>query len=291
VEDSLLATLVLPAALAMIMAGLGLSLTAADFRRVLIFPRGVAIGLLNLAVIAPALAFLVAELFRLPPELAVGLVLLGASPGGAMANLLTQLAKGDTALSVTMTAISSCAAVLTVPIYLGLAVEWFGAGDIGQVRMGGVMLRVLLITLVPIAVGMAVRQRWPERVEPALGGVKNASLGIFGLVIVGAVVSQHEMVMDNATAVAGAAFALNVTAMAVSFVVSKLGRLDDRQATAIALELGVHNASLAIAVGASLVAALTVPAAVYSAFMFGTGISFAYVMYRRNAPLAAAAPT
>jgi bile acid:Na+ symporter, BASS family len=282
VEDSLLATLVLPAVLAVIMAGLGLSLTVADFKRVVVMPRGIAIGLVNLALVAPLLAFAVAELFSLPPALAVGLVLLGASPGGTMANLLTHLAKGDTALSVTMTAISSCAAVVTVPLYLGLAVSWFDLGEVGQIDMGGVVVRVFLVTIVPISLGMAVRARWPERVEASYETVRKLSLGLFAGVVIGAVVSQHELVIDNATAVAGAAFALNVAAMTVSFVVSKVGRLDDRQATAIALELGVHNASLAIAVGASLVAALTIPAAVYSAFMFVTGIGFAHLMYRRN---------
>ena len=281
-EDSLLATLVLPAALAVIMAGLGLSLSAADFKRVLVYPRGIAIGLVNLAFVAPLLAFGVAELFSLPPALAVGLVLLGASPGGTMANLLTHLARGDTALSVSMTAISSVAAVVTVPLYLGLAVSWFDAGDVGDIQMSGVVLRVFLITVVPISIGMAVRRRWPAWVESVYDDVRRLSLGLFALVVIGAVVAEHEVVIDNVTAVAGAAFALNVMAMSISFVVSKLARLDDRQATAIALELGVHNASLAIAVGASLVAALTIPAAVYSAFMFVTGVGFARIMFRRN---------
>jgi BASS family bile acid:Na+ symporter len=268
--------------LAVIMASLGLSLTLADFRRVLVFPRGVAIGLTNLVLVAPLLAFTMAELFGLPAELAVGLVLLGASPGGTMANLLTHLARGDTALSVTMTAISSFAAVITVPLYLGLAASWFGAGEIGDVAMTGVVIRVFLITIVPISIGMAVRARWPERVEAAYDDVRKLSLGLFALVVIGAVVAEHELVIDNAAEVAGAAFALNVAAMTISFAVAKLARLDDRQATAIALELGVHNASLAIAVGASLVAALTIPAAVYSTFMFVTGVGFAHVMYRRN---------
>jgi BASS family bile acid:Na+ symporter len=285
-----MATVVLPAALAVIMASLGLSLTVADFKRVFVFPRGVAIGLVNLALIAPALAFLVAELFALPPELAVGLVLLGASPGGTMANLLTHLARGDTALSVTMTAISSVAAVVTVPLYLTLATNWFDAGDIGDIHMGGVVARVFLITVVPITFGMAVRHRWPERVAAAYDDIRKLALGLFVLVVIGAIIAEHETVIDHATAVAGAAFTLNVSAMTISFVVSKVARLDDRQATAIALELGVHNASLAIAVGASLVAALTIPAAVYSAFMFVTGISFAHVMYRRNRAATPASP-
>jgi bile acid:Na+ symporter, BASS family len=279
-----MATVVLPAALAVIMASLGLSLTLGDFRRVLVFPRGVAIGLTNLVLIAPLLAFAVAELFSLPPELAVGLVLLGASPGGTMANLLTHLARGDTALSVTMTAISSVAAVVTVPLYLGLAASYFDAGNVGDIAMAPVVARVFLITVVPISIGMAVRQRWPEWVEGAYDTIRKLSLGLFALVVIGAIVAEHQVVIDHAAEVAGAAFALNLLAMTISFSVAKLARLDDRQATAIALELGVHNASLAIAVGASLVAALTIPAAVYSAFMFITGVTFAHIMYRRNGP-------
>jgi bile acid:Na+ symporter, BASS family len=117
-EDSLFATLLLPVALAVIMTSLGMSLTVDDFRRVVVYPRGVSIGLANLVLISPLLAFAVAEAYSLEPALAVGLVLLGASPGGTMANLLTHLARGDTALSITMTAISSVAAVVTVPLSL-----------------------------------------------------------------------------------------------------------------------------------------------------------------------------
>ena len=118
VDQSVMTTVVLPIALAVIMGSLGLSLTPADFKRVFVLPKGVSIGLVNLLAISPLLAFGVAELYSLSPELAVGLVLLGASPGGTMANLLTHLARGDVALSVTMTAVSSVAAVLTVPLYL-----------------------------------------------------------------------------------------------------------------------------------------------------------------------------
>jgi bile acid:Na+ symporter, BASS family len=163
VEDTSVFTAVaLPVALAVIMVSLGLELTRADFRRIFVFPRGVAIGLLNLCLIAPLLAFGVAELFDLVPTLAIGLVLLGASPGGTLANLLTHLAKGDTALSVTMTAISSLGALITVPLYLGLAAEHFSGSDIGDISMVGVVIRVFVITIIPLSIGMYLRERYPE---------------------------------------------------------------------------------------------------------------------------------
>jgi BASS family bile acid:Na+ symporter len=282
-DSPALTSIVLPAAIAVIMCSLGMTLTLADFRRVLVAPRGVMIGMVNLAVISPVLALTTAELFGLSPELAVGLVLLGASPGGMMANMLTHLARGDTALSITMTAISSVGAIITVPLFLALSASYFGAGEVGDANMLGVVVRVFAITIVPVALGMELRRRYREGVEAAYPRVRNISLTLFGLVILGAIVSEHDTVAENAAAVGAAAVALNVAAMSISFVISKLARLGDRQATAISLELGIHNAALAIAVGASLTATLTIPAAVYASFMLFTGGAFAWAMSRRNA--------
>jgi bile acid:Na+ symporter, BASS family len=281
-DSPLLVSVLLPAAIAVIMWSLGMELTREDFRRVLTAPRGVAIGMLNLALISPLLALTMAELFELPPELAVGLVLLGASPGGMMANMLTHLARGDTALSVTMTAISSVGAMVTVPLFLGFASEHFDATEVGDVGMLGIVLRVFAITIVPVTIGMELRRRRPEWVAAALPRVKRISLSLFAVVVVGAIVSEHDTVIENLAEVAGAALALNLVAMALSFTISKLARLDDRQATAIALELGIHNSALAIAVGASLLDDLAIPAAVYSSFMLFTGGAFAWFMSRRN---------
>jgi BASS family bile acid:Na+ symporter len=290
VDSPVLTSIVLPAGIAVIMFSLGLTLTSADFRRVLVAPRGIGIGMLNLALISPLLAFAIATLFSLPPELAVGLVLLGASPGGMMANMLTHLSRGDTALSVTMTAISSLGAIVTVPLFLTLSRNHFGADALGDVSMLGVVARVFAITIVPVAIGMELRRRNPARVAAAYPRVRAIALGVFGLVVAGAIVSEHDTVAENVAAVAGAALALNLTAMALSFTISKLARLDDRQATAISLELGIHNSALAIAVAAPLAADVSIPAAVYASFMLGTGGAFAWAMSRRNASLEASAP-
>lgn len=282
-DSPVLTSVVLPAAIAVIMCSLGMTLTPADFRRVFVAPRGVAIGMLNLALISPLLALANAELFGLSPELAVGLVLLGASPGGMMANMLTHLSRGDTALSITMTAISSVGAIVTVPLFLALSASHFGAGDVGDANMLGVVVRVFAITVVPVGIGMALRRRYPRRIVALYPRFRDASLVLFALVVLGAIASEHDTVAENAAEVGAAALTLNVAAMSVSFAISKLARLDDRQATAISLELGIHNAALAIAVGATLAAALTIPAAVYASFMLFTGGGFAWAMSRRNA--------
>jgi bile acid:Na+ symporter, BASS family len=283
VEGSVATQVLLPCCLAVIMGVLGLSLTPADFRRVLVVPRGIAIGLANLLVVSPLLAFGAAELFGLAPEFAVGLVLLGASPGGTMANLLTHLARGEVALSVTMTAVSSVAALVTVPLYLGLAIDRFGAGLDADVEMPAIVARVFLITIVPLAIGMYVRHRNPDWVERVYDRARKLSLALFLAVVVAAVASEAEEALEHFEEVAVAALALNVAAMGISFAVAQLAGLGDRQATAIAMELGVHNATLAITVAATIDTSIAIPAAVYSMFMFITAGGLARVMSRRIA--------
>jgi BASS family bile acid:Na+ symporter len=201
-----------------------------------------------------------------------------------MANLLTHLARGDLALSVTMTAVSSVASVLTVPLYLTVAADHFGADDVAsKISMGGVVIKVFLITIVPLATGMYLRRRDPEWADRVQDRVKKVALVMFLLIVVGAVASEFGTITDNFTKVAAAALTLNVLAMTVSYSAAKVARLDDRQSTAISMELGIHNSTLAITVATAVSTDLAIPAAVYSAFMFITAGLFARLMFRRNA--------
>lgn len=274
----------LPLALAVIMVSLGMSLTVGDFTRVLTAPRGVAIGLANLLVLSPLLAAGASELYGLGALFSVGLVLMGAAPGGVMANLLTHVARGETALSVTMTAVSSVAAVVTVPFWLSTSIDWFDAPVGDDVSMLGTVARVFLITLIPLAAGMAFRARNAERAIALEPRVKRVSLAVFVLVVIGAVASEWDRVTDSFGTVAPAALTLNVAAMTLSFLISRAARLPDRSATAISMELGLHNSTLTIAVATTIDTRLAIPAAVYSAFMFLTAVPFALLMGRRNGP-------
>ncbi len=274
--------IVLPAGLALIMASLGMTLRIADFTRIASRPRGILLGLANLIVLSPVLAFGIAALYGLDPLFAVGLVLLGASPGGTLANLLTHLARGDTALSVSMTALSSLLAVITVPLYLTLAVSVFDAPVGSDVSVIGVVLPVFAITIVPLLTGMTIRARapaWTERYRPL---VSRVALGCFVLIVIGAVVSEFDAVSAHADELILATLTLNVLAMTISYGMSRVAKLTRTQATAVALELGVHNSALAIAIGSLLIEELTIPAAVYSVCMLITGGLFARFMARRN---------
>jgi BASS family bile acid:Na+ symporter len=287
-EGSVFIQVLLPLGLAVIMGALGLTLTRADFRRVLVQPRGVLIGLVNLFFISPLLAFAAAELFGLDPVLAVGLVILGASPGGVLANLMTHLARGETALSVTMTALSSVAAVATVPVYLTLAVHHFDA-DVGtHVSMLSTVGRVFAITIIPLSIGMTYRARRPDHAASLEPRLKRAALIAFVGIVAAAVITEWDKLTESFTVVAPAALTLNLAAMSISFTVAHLARLPDRQSTAIAMELGLHNSTITIAVATSITTELAIPAAVYSVFMWLTAGAFAYVMARRNPALAPA---
>lgn len=291
-DPGLAVQIALPLALATIMGALGLSLTPADFKRVFVVPRGVAIGMVNLLVISPFLGFFVATLYDLEPDLAVGLVIMAAAPGGTMAALLTHLARGETALSVTMTALSSVLALVTVPFYLGLSISHFDSGVGDDVNMVRVVASVFAITIIPLTAGMYFRARhtrWVVEHEPR---IKKVTLIVFVLVVIGAIVSEFEVITEHFADLALATLTLNVLAMSVAYGVSRVARLNGRQTTAISLELGLHNSTLAIAVATSIATILATPAAVYSMFMFFTAGAFARLMYKRNAPGAqAAAPT
>lgn len=283
-EPSQAITLLLPLALFIVMSSLGLALTPGDFKRVAVQPKGAVIGLFNLLLLSPLLAFLLAKLFGLTAALAVGMVLLGASPGGTTANMMTHLARGDTALSVTMTALSSLAAVITTPLFLGLASAHFAAQDAAlQLDMGPIVVKILLITLVPLSIGMLVRAFAPAfalRIEPT---AKKIATGFFVLVVVAVLVSEQDEIGGNLAVVGPAVLALNVLAMTISYQIAKAAKLNSKQSTAIAMELGVHNTTLAMAVGAMVAPALVVPAAVYGVFMFITAGVFAKIMHSRNA--------
>lgn len=283
-SHTLFTAVLLPMALVIIMTSLGIALTVADFRRVLVYPRGVAIGLGNLLLISPALAFTAAWLFKLPPELAVGVVLLGAAPGGTMANMLTHLARGDTALAVTMTAISSALCVVTMPLFLALGMDLFMQGEHAMPKpaLGPIVVKILMMTLVPLCAGMAVRAYLPRHAAMLERPLKKLAIGFFVLVVMAAIYSERNNILGYITAVGLAVVCLNVAAMAIGYACAQLGRLDRRQSTAVAIELGVHNTTLSMAVGGLISVTMAVPGAVYGTFMFVTAGLFAWAMARRN---------
>ncbi|MFH6597833.1 bile acid:sodium symporter family protein [Ectopseudomonas khazarica] len=273
-----LLTLFLPAALGIIMLGLGLSLSLADFARVAKFPQPVLIGLACQLLLLPLACFFLAKLFGLAPALAVGLMLLAASPGGTTANLYSHLAHGDVALNITLTAVNSVVAILTMPLIVNLSLAHFMSADQAIPLQFAKVVQVFAIVLGPVAIGMWLRSRFPHFAERMQKPVKIVSALFLLLIILLAVAKDWRTFVEYAPAVGGAALAFNLLSMAVGYCVPRLLKLDLRQAIAIAMEIGIHNGTLAIALALSPALlnnpTMAIPAAIYSLIMFVTAALF-----------------
>ncbi|RFU22706.1 bile acid:sodium symporter family protein [Geodermatophilus marinus] len=290
---SALTDLALPAALALVMLGLGLSLTVGDFVRVGRHPRAVTIALGLQLVVLPAVCFGLVLAFGLPPLLAVGMLLLAASPGGTTANLFSHLFRGDVALNVTLTAVNSLIAVVTLPVVTNLAIAWFdppGAGNLGL--QFGKTVQVFAVVLVPVAVGMLVRNRATAFADRMDTPVRIGSAAVLALVIVGTVVAERENVGEYMADVGLPALLFCLISLTAGFLVPRAFGVVRRQAVASAFEIGVHNGTLAIAVAISVLGSvqLAVPAAVYSVLMFPAATVFGWAITRAGREREAAVP-
>lgn len=275
-----LLTLFLPIALGIIMLGLGLSLTLADFARVAKFPKPVLIGLGCQLVLLPIVCFFLAKAFGLAPALAVGLMLLAASPGGTTANLYSHLAHGDVALNITLTAVNSVVAVLTMPLIVNLSLAYFMEGDQALPLQFTKVVQVFIIVLGPVAIGLWIRSRFPGFALRMEKPVKIISALFLLVIIILAVVKDWQTFVDYAPLVGGAALAFNLISLAVGYWVPRLCKLSLRQSIAIGMEIGIHNGTLAIALALSPMllnnATMSIPAAIYSIIMFFTAAAFGW---------------
>lgn len=280
-ESSFLTAVFLPLALFAVMLGMGLGLSIDDFTRVLVYPKAVVVGLLAQLVMLPILGFALASIFPLTPELAVGVMILAACPGGPTSNLITYLARGNVALSITLTAISSLVTVFTIPLVVNLAMEAFlGEATTLSLPMGETVIQIAAITLIPVAIGMALHHYRPTFAAQVERGVKWLSLGLLGLIIAGLLVQQRASVVGFFAQVGLVTLVLNLAAMALGYLVALVAKLDRPSATAITVEVGIQNGTLAIAIASAPTLLnqpnLAIPAAIYSLLMFATGGAFAW---------------
>jgi BASS family bile acid:Na+ symporter len=271
----------LPLGLAFIMFSLGLRLSTDDFRRVLSHPAPVALGLLAQIVLLPLTALAIARVFDLEPALAVGLMILAACPGGVSAAMITHLARGDTCLSITLTALTSLLSFLTVPLIVGLSLAHF-LDQSGHVAypVGQGVVGLFLITLLPVAVGVYVNRsgRISARMRHAIG---TAATSVFALIVIATFVTEWASITRHFAAIGGAILLLNVLTMATGAAIGAAGRLPADGRVALAVECGIQNSALGITVAVSLLAqpALAVPSVIYAFLMNGTAL--ALILARR----------
>jgi bile acid:Na+ symporter, BASS family len=274
-QASFLTAVLLPIGLAIVMLGMGLTLLPEDFQRVTRYPKAVAVGLVAQLLFLPVIGFIIASVVPMQPEIAVGLIILAICPGGPSSNLITYLAKGDVALSVTLTALSSAITVFTIPILGNLTLRYFIGQDAAiALPIAQTMVQIFLITLVPVALGMWIRQKFPDLARSLEKVTNRLAIAILVIIIAALIVREWDSLPTFIAQVGIGVVLLNVISVLMGFWFGKLFKLKFAQRICIAIEVGIQNGTLALAITAGLLnnPDMAVPAAIYSLFMYVTGI-------------------
>ena len=273
-------------AVGIIMLGLGLSLRVADFARVLTYPRAVLVGLICQILLLPLVAIGIAHSFDLEPNLAIGLMLLAASPGGITANLYSHLANGDLALNITLTAINSVLAIVTLPLIVNLSMLHFMDSDSAVPLQFGKVFQVFLIVLGPVVVGMWLYARYTVLAERLRKPVKLLSVLFLATVIGLAMFKARGEIGSYLRQVGSACLIFSVLSLVIGYSLPRFLRLGRRQSIAIGMEVGIHNTTLSIAIAMSPMMlgnpTMAIPAAVYGVMMHFPAASFAWLISRRQ---------
>lgn len=289
-EESVLTSVVLPLSLFIIMLGMGLSLVVDDFRRVVVYPKAVAVGLTNQLVILPLVGLGLAVAFGLSAEMAVGLMIIAACPGGVTSNLITHVSRGDTALSITLTAISGFVTVVTIPLIIMFSLGFFmGEATTVQLPLAQTIGQIVGITVLPVSLGMLLRWRKPALADRLERPARVGSVVVFVVLLVGIIAANIEVLRNHFAELAAVTIGLNVAMMLIGFWSSKLLKLELPQALAISIESGMQNGTLAIVIATSILmqGQMAVPGGIYSLVMFGTGGAMMAYFGRKGAGLAA----
>lgn len=283
-QQSAITDSLLPIALGIIMLGLGLSLTLADFKRVLVYPRAILVGLITQTLLLPLICFGLASTTGLTPELAVGLMLLAASPGGATANLYSHLAKGDVALNITLTAVNSLLSLITLPLLVNFSLMHFlGEGQYIPPQFKKIV-EVASIILIPVTLGMFIRSRSQSFAEKMNKPVRIASVVILAGLIVAALLKDRNNVAQYFAQVGVAALLFNIASMLIGYYLPLLFQVTRKQAIAIGMEIGIHNGTLAIFIAFNVLnnPTMSIPPAIYSLIMFFTAGIFGWFLARKE---------
>lgn len=274
--------IVLPLALAFIMFVLGLGLTLNDFTRVVRQPQDFVVGVLAQIVLLPLLAYLLLMMWELPPQLALGVMLIAAAPGGVTSNILTAFGRGDVALSISLTAVTSLLSVITIPVIVVFSYTQFVGGGVGDISVTSTALSVFLIVTVPVLIGLTVRRYAENLVSQIDKAARQISAGLFILVLAGAIFQERANIVAYFAQAGLITLVLNLLMMAVAYLIARIFASGLRQQITISLECGLQNGTLAIAVATLLFdgGQAVVPAATYSLIMFATALLYIFILRR-----------
>ena len=271
--------IILPLALAFIMFSLGLGLTQNDFLRIVKKPKEFLLGLLSQVIILPIVGLILVLLIPMPMEIAIGVMIIAAAPGGVTSNVLTSFAKGDVALSISLTAIISILSVLSIPIVLSLSLSLLDKGNISDISLFDIALKMFLIVTIPVVVGVIFNNLLKSFQKIA----KNISTILFFLVLLGAILAERENIVSYFAQAGLVTLILNIIMMVIAYYLSKFFISNISQQRAITIECGLQNGTLAIVVANVFFdgGIYLIPAATYSLIMYLTALPYIYFL-RRN---------
>lgn len=277
--------IILAVSLGIIMLGMGLSLVANDFKRIFLQPKAIIIGLTNQLIVLPIIAFTLASLFPLQPEVAIGVMILAACPGGATSNLISHLAKADAALSVTLTAFSSLITILTIPFIVNFSLEQF-LDQSNMIRLDVVQtfLQILMIIIIPVAIGMMIRKRKEAFALKMEKPVRIASALLLILVIIGIILKEKESLAASFKEAGAVIISLNIIVMLVGYYSARVLKVTSKRSLSIAIESGIQNGTLGITVAVVLLqnSSFAIVSALYGVLMLFTAAVVIYIGIRSD---------
>ena len=273
-----------PICLALIMFGLGLGLTAQDFLRVIKNPKDFLIGFLSQVILLPIVAIILISLFSLPIEIAMGVMVIAAAPGGVTSNILTKFADGDVALSVTLTAVVSLLSIIIVPLIVFNSANYLGIEIVKEISMLNIALKMFFVVTVPVLFGMIVRSLMTDFIISKTLLVQRLSVLLFLIVFISIWVEEWDRIISFLTRAGLIAFILNITMISAGYYIAKIWASGIAQRKCISLECGLQNGTLAVFVATQLFDDIVfmVPTAAYALIMFVTSIIFVLVVRKIN---------
>ncbi len=281
-----IATKIAPVGLALIMLGLGMSLTIQDFIRVAKIPKDFLVGFICQLVLLPIIALSIALLLNLPAELAVGLILIACAPGGVTSNVLTKFANGDVALSITLTAVVSLVSIISVPFIMFTAIDFFEIGIVKKISMTGIALKMFLVVTVPVIVGMLIKHFAENFIDKQASLIQKISVILFMLVFAAIYIEEWDNIISYIITAGLVALLLNISMMIIGFYIAKYFASGVAQQRCISIECGLQNGTLALFVGTQIfgenITTFIVPTAAYALIMMVTSIIFIFILKKNT---------
>ena len=278
-------TKIAPLALAFIMLGLGLGLSIKDFTRVIRTPKDFLIGIVCQLILLPIVAYIITIILRLPIEIALGLMIIAAAPGGVTSNVLTKFANGDVALSISLTAVGSLISIISVPFIVFTSAEMLGVTNISKdITLTGIAIKMALVVTVPVIIGMTIRSFAENFVNSKIKIINNITSLLFVIVFIAIYVEERANILNYLTQAGTAVLTLNIVMMVLAFFIAKCCATGISQRKCIALECGLQNGTLAVFVATQLFddVVYLAPTAAYALVMYITGFIFIYVLRKSN---------